>query len=80
MEDINCFKDLFESIHEYRKVVLLMFFIKNDSDFLREFGLSDDFIEKLYNECKQIMDDEMGDYFSHIEILEERILEKFLNK
>ena len=42
---------------------------------LREFGLSDDFIEKLYNEYKQIMDIDMDDYFSHIKILEESFLE-----
>ena len=32
----NCFEDLFESIPDYRKIVLLMFFIKNDVDVLHE--------------------------------------------
>ena len=43
---------------------------------LKEFGLSDDFIEKLYNDCKQIMESDMDQYFSHIKNLEESILEK----
>ena len=42
---------------------------------LKEFGLHDDFIEKLYNDCKQIMYSDMNDYFSHIETLEESIFE-----
>ena len=42
---------------------------------LREFGLSDDFIEKIYNDCKQILDSDMDEHFSHIKILEESFLE-----
>ena len=42
---------------------------------LREFGLSDDFIEKLYNHCKQIKESDMDQYYSHIKNLEEPILE-----
>ena len=41
---------------------------------LKEFGLSDDFIEKLYNDCKQIMTSDMDQFFSHIKNLEESIL------
>ena len=36
MESRNFFKDMFESISEYRKIVLLMFLIKNDVDLLNE--------------------------------------------
>ena len=38
MDNINCFKDLFESIPNYRKIVLLMFLIKNDDNLLTECG------------------------------------------
>ena len=75
MEDINYFKDMLNSIPYYRKIILLCFIIKRDYTMLREFGLSDDFIEKLYNDCKQIMISDMDQYFSHIENLEESILE-----
>ena len=80
MEDINYFKDMLESIPNYRKVILLCFIIKRDDVILREFGLSDDFIEKLYNDCKQIMISDMDQYFSHIKNLEESIIEKILIK
>ena len=42
---------------------------------LKGFGFSDDFFEKLYNDCKQIMISDMDQYFSHIKNLEESILE-----
>ena len=76
MEDINYFKDFLELIPYYRKIVLLSFFIKRDDSMLRELGLSDDFIEELFNDCRQIMDSDMNEYFSHIKNLEESILEK----
>ena len=80
MEDINYFKDMLESIPNYRKIILLCFIIKRDDVILREFGLSDDFIEKLYNDCKQIMTSDMDQYFSQIKNLEESIIEKILIK
>ena len=38
MDLVKYFIDLFESIPDYRKVVLLMFLKKNDSDLLNECG------------------------------------------
>ena len=43
----NCFKDLFESIPDYRKIVLLMFLIQNDKNLLREVGFSERDINRL---------------------------------
>ena len=80
MEDINYFKDILESIPNYRKIILLCFIIKRDDIILREFGLSDNFIKKLYDDCKQIMISDMDQYFSHIKNLEESIIEKILIK
>ena len=45
MNDINYFKDMLESIPNYRKIILLCVIIKRDDIMLKEFGLSDDFIE-----------------------------------
>ena len=59
MEDINYFKDMLNSLPNYRKIIFLCFIIKQDDTMLKEFGLSDDFIEKLYNDCKQIMMSDM---------------------
>ena len=32
MEDINYFKELLKSIHDYDKIILLIFIIKKDND------------------------------------------------
>ena len=44
MDNVNYFKDLFESIPDYRKIVLLMFLIKDDKNLLKENG----FQQKLH--------------------------------
>ena len=38
MNNENYFEDLFESIPDYRKVVLLLFLIENDNKILQEYG------------------------------------------
>ena len=68
---------MLESVPNYRKIILLCFIIKRDDIMLKEFGLSDNFIKKLYDDCKQIMINEMNQYFSHIKNLEESIIERF---
>ena len=78
MEDIKYFKDMLESIPSYRKIILLCFIIKRDDDILKEFGFSNDFIRKLYEDCKQIMIENIDQYYGHIKNLEETIIEKFL--
>ena len=41
MNNSNYFKDLSESIPDYRKIVLLMFLIEIDKDLLLEIGFSE---------------------------------------
>ena len=41
MDNINYFEDLFESIPDYRKIVLLMFLFQDDKNLLREIGFSE---------------------------------------
>ena len=72
---MNYSNEMFESIRDYRKIVFLKFSTKIDINILKDLGLSNDIIEKLYNDCRQKMDKEMDDSFSHIKILEESILE-----
>ena len=79
MIDINYFKDLLESIHDYRKIILLCFIIKQDINILKEFGMSEDFINKLYKEFKNIAEKELDNYNSHIKNLEESVIEKILD-
>ena len=40
MNYVNYFKDIFESITDYRKIVLLIFLIQNDKNLLKEIGFS----------------------------------------
>ena len=75
MEDTYYFKDMLNSLPYFRKIILLCFNIERDDTMLKEFGLSDDFIEILYNDCKQIMISDTDEYFSHIKNLEESVLE-----
>ena len=44
MEDIKYLKDMFESIRDYKKYVILMFLIKTDIDLLNEFALSNNYM------------------------------------
>ena len=80
MDNSNYFKDLFESIPDYRKIVLLIFLIQNDKNLLKEIGFSKNNINLLNLEFKNILIDEFEDYLDYIKNEEESILEKFLNK
>ena len=80
MNNENYFKDIFESILDYRKIVLLKFLIQNDKNLLKEIGFSKNDINLLNLEFKNILMEEFEDYLSYIKNEEESILEKFLNK
>ena len=80
MDNVNYFKDLFESISEYKQIVLLMFLKKNDVNFLYECGILKGDINFLYKEDKNILLELTDEYLDHIKNQEESILEKFLNK
>ena len=80
MNNINFFKDLFESIPDYKKIVLLMFIIKNDVNFLYECGFLKGDINFLYKEFKSILPELNEDYLDYIKNEAESILEKLLNK
>ena len=80
MNNVNYFKDLFESIHDYKKIVLLIFLIQNDKNLLKEIGFSKNDINRLNLEFKNIILEEFENYLDYIKDQEESILEKFLNK
>ena len=80
MENENYFKDIFESIHDYKKIVLLIFLIQNDKNLLKEIGFSKNDIDRLCIEFKNILLEEFEDYLSYIKNEEESIIEKILNK
>ena len=80
MNNTNYFKDLFESLPDYKKIVLLMFLIKNDVDMLYECGFLRGDINFLYKEFKNILLELNEEYLDHIKNQEEAIIEKILNK
>ena len=80
MNNTTFFKDLFESIPEYRKIVFLLFLIKNDKDLLHEVGFSERNIKRSNLEFKNILIDQHEKYLDYIKNEEESIIERFLNK
>ena len=75
----NYFKDIFESISDYRKVVLLIFLIQNDKLLLKEIGFSKNDINLLNLEFKNILIEGHEEYSDYIKNEEESIIERILN-
>ena len=80
MDGVSFFTDLFESIAEYKKVVLLIFLIKNDVNLLHECGFLKGDNNFLYKEFKNILLELNEEHLDHVKNQEESISEKFLNK
>ena len=80
MNNVKFFTDFFESVPDYKKIVLLMFLNKNDVSFSYECGFLKGYINVLYNEYKNILLALNEKYLDHIKNQEESNLEKFLNK
>ena len=74
------FKDIFESIPDYRKIVLLILLIQNDKDLLPEIGFSERDINHLNLELKNVLIEQHEEYLDYIKNEEESIIEKILNK
>ena len=80
MNNENYFEDIFESIHDYKKIILLIFLIQNDKNLLHEVGFSQHDINRLCIELKNILLEEFEEYLSYIKNEEESIIEKILKK
>ena len=79
MDNKKYFKDIFESIHDYKKIVLLIFLIQNDKNLLKEIGFSKNDINLLYLEFKNILIEQNEDFLSYIKNQEESVIEKILD-
>ena len=79
MNDVSYFTDLFESIPDYKKIVLLTFLIKNDNDLLHEIGFSERDINRLNLEFKNILPEQHEDYLDYIRKKEESVIRKYSN-
>ena len=74
------FKDLFQSIPDYRKIVLSKFLNKKDPDLLKECGFSKNGMSRVNEEFKIILMAEIEECLDHIENREESIIGRFLDK
>ena len=74
------FKGLFESIPDYRKIILLIFLIKDDKNLLKEIGFGKNFIDRFSLEFENISIEQHENYLDYVKDPEESLLEKFLNK
>ena len=80
MNNSSHFRDILESIRDYRKIVLIIFLIQNDKNLLKEIGFSERNINQLNLEFENILMEEYENYLDFVKDQEESILEKFLNK
>ena len=77
---MNYFKDLFESIPDHRKLVLIIFLFQNDKNLLKGIGFNKLDINLLNLEFKNILLEQHEEYLDYIKNEEESIIEKFFDK
>ena len=65
------YKDLFESIPDYRKIVLLLFPIQKDKNLLKENGLSKNDINRINLEFKGVLKKQHEEYLEQFKNEEE---------
>ena len=80
MNNINYFKDIIESIHDNKKIVLLIFLIQNNKNLLKETGFMENDINLLNLEFENILIEQNENLLSFIKNVEESIIEKVSNK
>ena len=76
----NYFKDVFESIADYRKKVILLILFRIIKNLLLEVGLSERDKNRLNLELKNILAEQFEEYLDDVENEEESIIENFSNK
>ena len=77
MDSRKFFKDLFETIPDYRTIVLILFLLKNDVDLPEECGFLRSDNIRLRVECKNIIMEQIEENLDYVKREEESIIEKF---
>ena len=77
---MNYFKDLFQSIPDYRKIVLIIFLYQNDKNLLKGIGFNKLDINLLNLEFKNILLEQHEEYLDYIKNEEESLIEKFFDR
>ena len=80
MEHLNYCKDLFESIPDYGKILLILFLIQNDKKFLHDNGFKERDVNRLILEFKNIILEQCEGYLAYVKNEEGYVIEKILNK
>ena len=80
MDKLTYFEDLFESTPDHKKIVLLMFLIENDVNFLYECGFLKGHINFLCKEFKTSLLELNEGYLDHVKKQEKSNIGKILNK
>ena len=80
MDKVICFKELFESISDYIKIVFLMFLNKKDDDFLQKCGYIKNVINCICLEIKKMLMEQNEEYLDCNINEGESISERILNK
>ena len=80
MNNENYFEDLFVSMPDYRKIVLLTLLFQNDNDLLQEIGFSERDNNRSNLEFKKCLIEQHEEYIDYVKNKEETFIEKFLNK
>ena len=75
----NYSKAIFESISDYRKIVLLVFLIQNDKNLSKEVGFSKNDINLLKLDFKKVLIGGHEEYLDYVKNIEESAIEKFLD-
>ena len=74
MDNINYFRELFESISDFRKVILLMFLVKNDADLLRQSGYLENDINRLNKDIINLLLEQNEDNLIYNKNKEESVI------
>ena len=74
------FKDFFESITDFRKVVLILIQIKDDKILIKEVGFSKKDMNQLPLEFKIMLLEQHEIYLEYVKDQEESIIERILNR
>ena len=80
MDQVKYFKGLFKSIPNYKKIILLMFSIKDDVDFLKECQFLKNDFNCLFMGLQKVLNEQNADDIDYPKKEEEVFIEKIPNK
>ena len=80
MNHSNYFKDILESITDYKKIVLLKFLIQNDKNLIKGKGFSKNDINLIKLDFNITLIEGFKEYFRYVKNIEESAIEKCLKQ